>query len=590
MNYSEQKAKLLYHVEELRDQVADVLAGSPQEQVMAELIEDIKQDFYTIVVVGEFKHGKSTFVNALLEQEIMPVDVTPTTATINAVFYGDEPEVHIMKSDGDEVKHTLSQEVLSQYTASADFNPDEIKYLKIFTPAPLLKERVVLVDTPGVNDLNQHRSDVTHQFIPRADVILFMLDMTSPVKHTEKKFLEERLLKTGSDRIMYVANFLDRVDEEEVEETIEHIEHRVQQITKGNQPKIYPISALEALQGKMSGNDDLVTYSGLLDVEKQITRLVENGSRSHEKVERFNERLEDIHDHLLLEIKTVEQLSNDSLDKLKAQLLAVEEWLTEQEEWQVSIEHYLVDREEEIQFMVQKSAKYFGNKLHSDLQTKIDLFQGNDIKSLVETQLPITIRTQFDQWVDQYSDYMQELLRKLQKEVSEGLSKTFQQSVQIHLNQEQYQYEAALPIISQSTGNASIKAGVAVGGASTLALLLGGPFLIPIVGMAGLPYLQQKIAEKQLEKVRPELKYNVEQHVEAIMQDFQSQLQYYISSAIQEIKRNSMDEFAKRMHYLKKKIDQEMEAKRGEEHEERQYQRKVTELKERLELARVEKV
>lgn len=585
MSYSEHKAKLLYSVEQLREKVIDLLVDSPQEKALNELLDDLHQDFYTIVVVGEFKHGKSTFVNALLEQHMMPVDVTPTTATINAVFYGEKPEVHIVYSDGRSKKTHLSQEVLNEYTASADFNPDEVKYLKIFTPSPMLENRVVLVDTPGVNDLNRHRSEVTYQFIPRADVILFMLDMTTPVKHTEKRFLEERLLKHGSDKILYVANFLDRVDEEEVEDTIDFIEKRLQKITKEDNATIYPISALDGLKGKLTGNEKLLQYSGLLDVETQMKRMIDSGSRSKEKLERFGQRYYDIHEQLLKEIETVKQLSNESLDQLKGQLEAVEKWLNEQSEWKGQIEQYLVKREDEIQFMAQKSAGYFGSKLQTDLQTKIDLFQGNDIKSLVETQLPITIRTSFEQWVDQYSDYMHELFRKLQKEVSEGLSKMFHQTVSIQTRQEDYHYEASLPIITESTGNASIKAGLAVGGASTIALLLGGPFLIPIVGMAGLPYLQQKIAEKQLENVKPELKYTVEQHVEVIIKDFQSQLVYYISEAIQEIKQHSTDEFSRRMEYLKSKIDQEMAVKRGEAQEEIEYQDRLDELKSEIKSA-----
>ena len=69
--------------------------------------------------------------------------------------------------------------------------------------APLLKNRVVLIDTPGVNDLNQQRSDITFEFLPRADVIIFMTSMDAAMKQTEKIFIQEFLLKNGLDKIVF---------------------------------------------------------------------------------------------------------------------------------------------------------------------------------------------------------------------------------------------------------------------------------------------------------------------------------------------------------------------------------------------------
>ncbi|WP_100405544.1 dynamin family protein [Bacillus solitudinis] len=582
MNYRDKNQQLTKYVNQLKREMTELLPDSPEEKVLRELAEDLQEDYYTIVVVGEFKHGKSTFVNALLKQEVMPVDVTPTTATINAVFYGEDSEVQILKTNGEIEKQQLSAAVLNQYTATAHFDPNEIKYLKLFMPSSLLKKRVVLVDTPGVNDLNQHRTDVTHRFIPRADVILFMLDLTAPMKQTEKLFLENQLLKEGTDRILYVANFLDRVDEEELDDTVDLLKRRVQQITKQANPQVFPVSALQGLKAKLAGDEKGLSYSGLTEVEQQIAELIEKGSRSEEKLARFHERLAMVHESVLAEVETVELMSKQSLENLQQQLTKIEEWLSQKEDWEGQIHQYVASREEEIQFMVQKSATYFGDRLKADLETKIDLFQGNDVKALVETQLPITIRTQFEQWVSQYSDLIQELFRKLKKELAQGLSKTFEQTVQIQSQQEEYRYEAALPMITSQTGNASIKAGLAVGGASTLALLLGGPFLIPIVGMAGLPFLQQKIAESQMEKIKPELKDTIENHTDVIIKDFKRQLQQYVAQSVQEIKRTTLAEFERLIRSLRSKIESEISSKQSEQRKELDYQQALKELREKI--------
>ena len=88
MTYTIKKQQLETEIASTLQQLNALLASSPSIQNIEQLLADIKNDYYTIVVVGEFKHGKSTLVNALLEESLMPVDVTPTTATINAVFYG----------------------------------------------------------------------------------------------------------------------------------------------------------------------------------------------------------------------------------------------------------------------------------------------------------------------------------------------------------------------------------------------------------------------------------------------------------------------------------------------------------------------
>ena len=549
------------------------MPDSPTISRVKSIIEDLKEDYYTVVVVGEFKHGKSTFVNALLGEDLMPVDVTPTTATINAIMHSEQSGLEVVKKNGEIEQHRLSKELLNNYTASSDFDPEEVKYLKLFHSANLLKKKVILVDTPGVNDLNQQRSEVTHSFIPRADVVLFMLSMTAPVKRTEQEFMEHHL--ASHKQMIYLANFLDRIDEEEIEDVLDTLKNRIQKITGNSEARIFPISALEGLQGKLQEDEELLNFSGLAEVEEEIASLINSSSRNELKMDRFHTRFSQILDSLLNEITTMENLSKSSLEKLQTQLSSIESWMNKKDQWEGHLRHYLGRREEEISYMVLKSAGHFGERLRNELLTKIDLYSGNDIKNLVQTQLPITLQTGFKQWIDQYGDYISELIRKLQVEVSRGLSQSFNQAVSIGGKREQYRYEADFPIIDSTTGNASIKAGALLGGASTVALLLGGPFLIPIVGMAGMPFLQQKIAEQQLEKVKPELKQKVNQHLDASLNDFQVRLQHYISTEVQAIKKNALEEFTSLVVYIQESIQKEVSSKSKEKQDK---QRNLAEL------------
>lgn len=577
MNYEEKKAELENRAQLFLRAIESILPVSPTISRIESFMEDMRDDYYTVVVVGEFKHGKSTFVNALLGEELMPVDVTPTTATINAIMHAEKSGLEVVKHNGEVEQHRLSKETLNHYTASADFNPDEVKYLKLFHSAKLLKKKVVLVDTPGVNDLNHHRSEITHSFIPRADVVLFMFSMTTPVKRTEQAFLENYL--ASHKQIIYLANFLDRIDEEEIEDVLDTLNSRIQKVTGTSTASVFPISALEALRGKLQGDEELQRFSGITEVEEEVRSLINSSSRNDFKMARFHTRFRQILDSLLDEITTMENLSKSSLDQLQTQLSSIEAWMNKKVQWEDELRYYLGKREEEISFMVLKSADHFGERLRDELLTKIDLYYGNDIKNLVQTQLPITLQTGFKQWIDQYSDYISELLRKLQVEVSMGLSKSFNESVRIGSIRDQYRYEVAFPIFDSSTGNASIKAGALLGGASTVAILLGGPFLIPIVGMAGMPFLHQKIAEQQLEKVKPELRQKVNQHLDAILRDFQVRLQHYISTEVQGIKKDALEEFTSLVVYIQEAIQKEVRVKSQEKKDKQRDLAELSKLK-----------
>ncbi|RDU37078.1 hypothetical protein DRW41_10355 [Neobacillus piezotolerans] len=584
MNYVKEKELLQQKAAALKTRASDLMPESSQLSALGELLEDLERDYYTLMVVGEFKHGKSTFVNALLGQDIMPRDVTPTTATINAVFHSETPGLEILKMDGTVETKELSVDALNQYTASADFNPDEIKYLKLFLNAPLLENRVVLIDTPGVNDLNQQRSDITFQFLPRADVIIFLTSLDSAFKQTEKTFIQEFLMKNGLENIIFAANFMDRVDEEELDETIEFAESRVQSILGGEKTAVFPLSAKDALDGKLNGDEAALRYSGFPELEKEIVRRIESGSRSLEKLERFQWRLKAIAELVKSEIRTAEELSSHSLEDLESQLEGVAKWFANQDTWRGQIKSYLSDRRSEINYMVAKSIQHFGTNVKEDIENRIRLFHGADIKNLVEAQIPIAVKSHFNTWANQYSDYIHELLHKTQAEVTKGLIAAFNENVTIHaVKSNDLQLHEPIPILNAKSGNAAVKAGVVLGGVSTVAVLLGGPFFLPIVGMAGLPYLSQKLAEKQLENIKPELIIAANSQIGQLITNFEDKIVDYVHTTINKIQEESLEEFTRLLRSYETMIKREISSKQREAATIQVYRTKLAELERLIE-------
>src|SRR3954470_24558337 len=165
-------------------------------------IPKLESERFHLVVLGEFNHGKSTFVNSLLGSDILPTGITPTTASINHVVWAQTPTARVVLTTG-ESKY-LDPHQLKEWVTVAGGHASEVAYVELGYPSELLKNNVVLVDTPGVNDLNEQRAEVTYGYVPRADAVVFLLDAGQALKDSEREFLRSRVLESARDRLIFV--------------------------------------------------------------------------------------------------------------------------------------------------------------------------------------------------------------------------------------------------------------------------------------------------------------------------------------------------------------------------------------------------
>jgi GTPase SAR1 family protein len=229
-------------------------AKSLGARLLADVIQKLEADRFHLVVVGEFNHGKTTFVNALLGAEILPVGVTPTTAVIHHLEYATEGRAEVVYDNGEKTK--LPFEEVRKFAVGQEKGSEgatrEVKYLEVGYPADLLKERIVLVDTPGVNDLSLQRADITYSYIPRSDAVLFLVDAGQPLKESERVFLQEKLLGQSRDKIIFVVTKKDIWTSDEEEEALTYIRTELGKLVR--QPVVFPVSAKRALEGDLEGS------------------------------------------------------------------------------------------------------------------------------------------------------------------------------------------------------------------------------------------------------------------------------------------------------------------------------------------------
>jgi small GTP-binding protein len=240
-------------IREVLERVAEVAerAGlaSTARDIRDTRLPKLDEERFSIVVLGEFNHGKSTFINALLGEAILPVGITPTTAVLAHVKHGPKLAAAAVYESGKRKKIDAAQlgawlTVEGEAARKAD---EPLAHVEITHPSPLLQDNVTIIDTPGVNDINDQRAEITYGYVPRADAVIFLLDAGQILTASERQFLEERILRSSRDRLVFVVTKTDVLDAADLEEALTFARRHLAAIVA--EPAVFPVSAKKALAG-----------------------------------------------------------------------------------------------------------------------------------------------------------------------------------------------------------------------------------------------------------------------------------------------------------------------------------------------------
>lgn len=261
--FRERKVDVQLALQDLSDVAGALGAATLKERLDRELVKKLEEDRFHLVVVGEFNHGKTTFVNALLGASILPTGVTPTTATIHHLRYGNDPSAKVVYAGGRE--DAIEFEKVRTFVVGGE-STEQVQHIEVAYPAALLQERIVLVDTPGVNDLSLQRADITYSYIPQSDAVLFLLDAGQILKESERVFLQDKIIGQARDKIVFVITKWDLLNEGEQAEALKYAKEQLAKFVKG-EPVVYPVSAQKALGGDAAA-------SGMPELLEHLTRFL----------------------------------------------------------------------------------------------------------------------------------------------------------------------------------------------------------------------------------------------------------------------------------------------------------------------------
>lgn len=289
-----------------------------------------------LMIMGEFKTGKSTFINAILEDEILKSDVTPATAVVSMISYGSKKKATAYFRTGESKEYSLEE--LADITAEGNDDKktlrNNIKYVEVFLPKEILK-RVTIIDTPGLNVDNELHIKATKDFMNKADLVFWVFaygKAASKTEIAEIKELSERL------KPIAIINRIDEIDEEE--ETLEEVIDEISKRLKSTVLDIIPVSSFLAKKAILEKEEDLLKESKWnYFLEKLDSEILEKSEDL--KLKSIDKKLKEFSEELTIFIK-----------KKKRDLLRLEEKCTN-----VDYKNLLLNKIDKLVYLIEKARK-----------------------------------------------------------------------------------------------------------------------------------------------------------------------------------------------------------------------------------------
>ncbi|SEJ54718.1 Dynamin family protein [Propionispira arboris] len=371
-----------------------------QADTFEKLYDDLKNGDFSIVVVGEFSAGKSTFLNALMQKVYLPSYSSETTATVNFLKHIDKaPDGHsLCVYYNDTQKETLygiaNENSLADFvtTRSSLDVASQINRVELYVDSKFLEDGVVLVDSPGLNGVAKGHREITEKQIEKSHACIFLFSAEQPGRCSDFDFLQQLTAKV--DRVFLVLNKIDMIKEEEqtVVDVVRIIKDSYHiKFPNAKIPEIYPVAAYPALVAR---SDRPLSYLQ----KKEHSGEAKASYLKNSQIEAFEERLwkfltcgEKTKEELMAPIQKIEKL----VDQYRQMLMNKKSVLEERKDTG-ELENAILMLQDEIQKLNIETTDQ-NNQVAKMLKTAIRSLE-IEVKN-VQRRVGDNFKAQIDDWV-----------------------------------------------------------------------------------------------------------------------------------------------------------------------------------------------
>jgi GTPase SAR1 family protein len=289
----------------------------------------VASDAFKVLVLGEFRRGKSTVINALLGQKVLPAFAVPTTATINEVKWGERPRavLHPRAVDGVRAEpREIPVEDLAEHVTvgTDDHERNPYERVEVFWPLDLCKDGVELIDSPGLND-QPTREQITTEYLQDVDAIVFVFTADQLGAMTELKFIDNLLRPLGHDHLFFVVNRINLIDPADRDLVIDRGTRRIADKTQLGADGVFFVDARGALEARVADDAQAFAESGFATLEEQLEAFLALDRGKMKILAPANEVRITLKDLLTGEIPEREAMLAQSLETLEQRVAEAEE-------------------------------------------------------------------------------------------------------------------------------------------------------------------------------------------------------------------------------------------------------------------------
>lgn len=404
-----------------------------ERQKIQALQERLLNERFHLAVLGQFKRGKSTLVNALLGEELLPTAIVPLTAIPTFLLWDSGIRARVIHQDGHQSEEFTGQDIkaltafLEQFVTEAG-NPQNHKKVvrvEVFYPSPLLSKGVVLIDTPGIGSTFRHNTEATLSFLPQCDAALFLTSADPPITEAEVAFL--KAVRSKVAHLCFILNKVDYLNNEEKTSLLAFIKDVLrEQVGIEGEPPIFCVSARQGLEAQKAADTALWVHSGLKEVWDYLIDFL---ARDKNKIlqaalaKKAADIIADILMHLHLSIRSLEM----PLTELDERLAIFEKKIQEAEQQRVLVGDLLAgDRKRMVEFL-EKQAECLRQKARAHLQGIVqdcltrmgNTFSENEIRETLANAIPDFFGHELGEMAHAFGLRVAEVLRPYQQQADE---------------------------------------------------------------------------------------------------------------------------------------------------------------------------
>jgi predicted GTPase len=235
-----------------------------------DLMVKLAEDRFTLAVVGQFKRGKSSLMNALIGRELLPTGVLPLTSAITILRFGPREQIVVSWEHSDFQREEPISALADYVTEQGNpGNQKKVRAVYVEAASPFLRRGLEFVDTPGIGSAIEANTATTYAFIPKCDAVVFITGVDAPMTEVELDFL--RRLRRDVGKVFFVANKTDLLAEPQRSEVVGFITSQIHNCLGNSRVPVFAVSSRMALTvGRSEQNDG----SGVPELQHALGRFL----------------------------------------------------------------------------------------------------------------------------------------------------------------------------------------------------------------------------------------------------------------------------------------------------------------------------